>query len=248
MSHCARNFVGLGSNQFLVKVQKGHVGTLRIHVPWKALTTEPITIELHDVYVLLTEDQHSERRHIAEEIKRTKLAVWDCIARWQSQQSGATSQPGSLLSLDRVQVKIHSLHIRYEDESADPGHPFAVGVCVDHLVVSPLTPHAEPHLSSHPRDKRDAGPGAGAGAGAGAEAGAGAGAGGRGGELELELELELEVREVEVEVEVRDRENHLVVRVGGMTNLCRLAGIISRGVTGLMTGFSPLTILCGNPG
>eukprot|EP01043_Picozoa_sp_COSAG02_P017147 COSAG02_NODE_771_length_17362_cov_7.601286_13_plen_2217_part_01 len=138
------------------------MGTLRIHVPWQTLTTEPITIELHNVYVLLTEDQHSERQHIAEEIKRTKLAVWDCIARWQSQQPGSTSQPGSLLSPDRVQVKIHSLHIRYEDESADPGHPFAIGVCVDHLVVSPLTPHSEPNErrhSSRPQDDEEAGPG-----------------------------------------------------------------------------------------
>jgi vacuolar protein sorting-associated protein 13A/C len=132
-----------------VKVQKGHVGSLRIHVPWQTLTTEPITIELHDVYVLLAEDQHSERQHVAEEIKRTKLAVWDCIARWRSQQSASAAgpQPGSLLSQDRIQVKIHNLHMRYEDESADPGHPFAVGICADHLVVSPLTPHSEPSRS-----------------------------------------------------------------------------------------------------
>ena len=113
---CCRNFVGLGSNQFLVKVQKGHVGSLRIHVPWQTLTTEPITINLHDVYVLLTEDQHSERQHVAEEIKRTKLAVWDCIARWRSQQSASAAgpQPGSLLSQDRIQVKIHNLHGRWD--------------------------------------------------------------------------------------------------------------------------------------
>ena len=142
-----RNFVGLGSNQFLVKVQKGHIGSLRIRVPWHALSTEPITVELHDLFVLLSEDQHSARRHVAEEIKRTKLAVWDCIARWRSQRSGggsAAAQPGGLFSPDRIQVKIHNLHIRYEDESADPGHPFVVGVCADQLVVSPLTARTDP--------------------------------------------------------------------------------------------------------
>ena len=55
-------------------------------------------------------------------------------------------------------MKIHNLHMRYEDESADPGHPFAVGTCVDHLVVSPLTPHAEPEPSPGAVPDPDPGP------------------------------------------------------------------------------------------
>ena len=56
-------------------MRSGFAARIRVRVPWHALSTEPITVELHDLFVLLSEDQHSARRHVAEEIKRTKLAV-----------------------------------------------------------------------------------------------------------------------------------------------------------------------------
>lgn len=29
-----RTFVALGQNQFIVRIQEGHIGQLRVHVPW----------------------------------------------------------------------------------------------------------------------------------------------------------------------------------------------------------------------
>jgi hypothetical protein len=110
-----RSFVGLGSDQFLVKVDQGHIGKLRVHVPWNALSTGTVSVELCDVCVLLKEDQHAPRKHIAEEIKRAKLAVWDSIARWRMGHVGVPDASKGLFSPDRMRITVHNLHIRYED-------------------------------------------------------------------------------------------------------------------------------------
>eukprot|EP01047_Picozoa_sp_COSAG01_P062104 COSAG01_NODE_7848_length_3027_cov_10.447746_1_plen_966_part_01 len=138
-----RSFVGLGSDQFLVKVDQGHIGKLRVHVPWNALSTGTVSVELCDVCVLLKEDQHAPRKHIAEEIKRAKLAVWDSIARWRMGHVGVPDASKGLFSPDRMRITVHNLHIRYEDELTDPGHPFACGVRVARLDIGVMTPSDE---------------------------------------------------------------------------------------------------------
>lgn len=118
------------------------------------LSTEAIELEVVDFYILLSEDQRVAPRSVAEEIKLAKLAVWEYIANLRAQHSdsaGGSSFFSSQGILDRLQITIKNLHIRYEDES---NHPFATGVVVDQIEVSSLVQarreSMEPEADSEP--------------------------------------------------------------------------------------------------
>ncbi|KAL7419546.1 Vacuolar protein sorting-associated protein 13 [Cryptotrichosporon argae] len=123
-----------------VEIVAGDIGTLSLSVPWTALKNQPVKIELEDVYVLVRARSQGrvdpeEGARIEQASKQDKLksaeAVDNAASQVQVEEAGdKQSYFGAVISkaIDNVQVHIKNIHIRYEDSSSTPEHPFAAGV------------------------------------------------------------------------------------------------------------------------
>eukprot|EP01031_Cornospumella_fuschlensis_P039411 gene39411-47974_t len=131
-----------------VALSYGYIGRLELHIPWSRLGYEPVTVVLDKIYILVEPkyEWHSgaqERREQA--MKQAKLAAAELFANQRLQDSGSGGGYtglaknwflGALLSkiVDKFQVTIRELHIRYEDKMSCPTE-FCVGVSFESLHV-----------------------------------------------------------------------------------------------------------------
>ena len=124
------------------KLQVGTIGRLEMVVPWHKLGSMPVSLELHDVYVLATPlNEETSWRPEAEEARRwsKKQAALrtrggelrELLAELQGSLETADDDsitPGLLgLILDNVQVTVSNVHLRYEDR-INSSAPCALGV------------------------------------------------------------------------------------------------------------------------
>lgn len=81
-----------------------------------------------------------EEEQRAQMLKQRRLATAELLADSQTKQTDQTSgnNEGFISSLttkiiDNLQVSIKNIHIRFEDNVSDPGHPFAAGITLKEL-------------------------------------------------------------------------------------------------------------------
>ncbi|WVQ82769.1 hypothetical protein IAT38_004901 [Cryptococcus sp. DSM 104549] len=124
-----------------VEIVAGDIGTLSISIPWTALKTQPVKIAIDDVYVLARvrpqgkvdpeEDERVEQATKQEKLKSAE-AVDNAASQVSQGSNDAAKQTymGAIISkiVDNVQIHIKNIHVRYEDGSSTPEHPFAAGV------------------------------------------------------------------------------------------------------------------------
>ncbi len=135
-------------------VRKGLVGKIKLRIPVSRLRSEPWSIVMDRVYVVVGPSRHDEDydelddEALAEEIK---LAALDGIeSEWRathdvdhtassyytsysSWMSYGTSFIGTII--ENLQVQIRDVHVRYEDDTSFPGRPFACGISIDSLAA-----------------------------------------------------------------------------------------------------------------
>ncbi|KIR37167.1 vacuolar protein sorting-associated protein vps13 [Cryptococcus deuterogattii MMRL2647] len=128
-----------------VEIVAGDIGTLSISIPWTALKTQPVKIVIDDVYVLARarppgkvdpeEDERVEQATKQEKLKSAEAV--DSAASQMGPQGGneETKQTyvGAIVSkvVDNVQIHVKGIHIRYEDGTSTPEHPFAAGLTLN---------------------------------------------------------------------------------------------------------------------
>ncbi|KAK9053434.1 hypothetical protein SSX86_030068 [Deinandra increscens subsp. villosa] len=138
----------LNSLKLPVTVKAGFVGTITLQVPWKGLGNEPVIVLIDRVFVLAhpASDGRSltleEREKIFEaklqQIEEAEAATLDAISKSKLGNSAAgNSWLGSLIGtiIGNLKISIGNVHIRYEDSSSNPGHPFAVGITLAKLAA-----------------------------------------------------------------------------------------------------------------
>ena len=121
-------------------------------IPYSALRSKPVEIEIHDLLIVLGPSLLSEMDANAEEAwfqadKKNRLASLESleakvgfllVSYIQSQQEtgASSSEPSTLLDLiiDNIRLEIHNVHIRYEDNITHPSHPFAFGITLKTLL------------------------------------------------------------------------------------------------------------------
>ncbi|CED84268.1 Vacuolar protein sorting-associated protein [Phaffia rhodozyma] len=125
-----------------VDVIEGHLGTLRLSVPYSALGTKPVSIYIEDVYLLAvpsgqnksTPEEDEKREQAAKQERLDAAEAFDL----KSQVSGAggaeeqkkneSALAGMIQNIvNNVQITIKNIHVRYEDKLSTPEHPFAIG-------------------------------------------------------------------------------------------------------------------------
>ncbi|WWD17860.1 hypothetical protein CI109_102304 [Kwoniella shandongensis] len=128
-----------------VEIVAGDIGTLSISVPWTSLKTQPVKITIDDVFVLArarpqgkVDPEEDER--VDQATKQEKLKSAEAVDSAASQvgpeggnDESKQSYIGAIISkvVDNVQIHVKNIHVRYEDGSSTPDHPFAAGVTLN---------------------------------------------------------------------------------------------------------------------
>lgn len=119
-----------------ITLNYGYIGRFELHIPWSRLGSEPVTVVLDKVYILVEPKYEwnpgaADRRE--QGIKQAKLAAAELFASQRLEGQGYGSQAkswflGALLSkiIDKIQITIRGLHVRYEDKMSCPSE-FTVG-------------------------------------------------------------------------------------------------------------------------
>ena len=149
------------------KLQVGTIGRLEMVVPWHKLGRMPVSLELHDVYVLAPPlNEETSWRPEAEEARRwsKKQAALrtrggelrELLAELQGSLETADDDsitPGLLgLILDNVQVTVSNVHLRYEDR-INSSAPCALGVRLVGLHVKSIDEEGRTRFVERPPSK-----------------------------------------------------------------------------------------------
>ena len=127
-----------------INVVAGHVGELKLTIPWANLKGKAVEVYIEDVFLLAApkedaayDEEEEERRQQA--VKMEKLDSAELIKERtgeglsQEDQQKNQSFTDSVVTkiVDNLQVTVKNIHIRYEDSISTPGHPFALGFTLE---------------------------------------------------------------------------------------------------------------------
>ncbi|XP_070692075.1 intermembrane lipid transfer protein VPS13C [Pempheris klunzingeri] len=122
------------------KVKAGQIGKLTLKIPWKNLYSDAVVATLDGLYLLVVPgatikyDAAKEERYQQEakqrELQRIEEALQMSARREKPPEEKKDSFVEKLATqvIKNLQVKISSIHLRYEDDLSDPQRPLAMGV------------------------------------------------------------------------------------------------------------------------
>uniref|UniRef100_A0A8K9UWP5 Vacuolar protein sorting 13 homolog C n=1 Tax=Oncorhynchus mykiss TaxID=8022 RepID=A0A8K9UWP5_ONCMY len=137
-----------GGNELDVpfKVKAGQIGKLTLKIPWKNLYNDAVVATLDGLYLLVVPgatikyDAAKEERYQQEakqkELQRIEEALLMAARREKPQKDEKKDTFAEKLAtqvIKNLQVKITSIHIRYEDDILDPQQPLSMGVTLAEL-------------------------------------------------------------------------------------------------------------------
>uniref|UniRef100_A0A8D2E0N3 Vacuolar protein sorting 13 homolog A n=1 Tax=Sciurus vulgaris TaxID=55149 RepID=A0A8D2E0N3_SCIVU len=127
------------------KVKVGHIGNLKLSIPWKNLYTQPFEAVLEDIYLLIVPssrikyDPLKEEKQLLEakqqELKRieeTKQKVVDQVKQKEEKQDTFAEKLVTQI-IKNLQVKISNIHVRYEDDITNREKPLSFGISLQNL-------------------------------------------------------------------------------------------------------------------
>ncbi|XP_056135016.1 intermembrane lipid transfer protein VPS13C [Lampris incognitus] len=127
------------------KVKAGQVGKLTLKIPWKNLYNDSVVATLDGLYLLVVPgatikyDAAKEERYTQEakqkELQRIEEALQMAARREkpQDEKKDTFAEKLGTQVIKNLEVKITSIHIRYEDDLSDPQRPISMGVTLAEL-------------------------------------------------------------------------------------------------------------------
>ncbi|XP_042636651.1 vacuolar protein sorting-associated protein 13A [Orycteropus afer afer] len=127
------------------KVKAGHIGHLSLVIPWKNLYTQPVEAVLEEIYLLIVPsaiikyDPIKEEKQILEakqqELKRIEEAKQKVADQEQPKEEKQDTFVEKLVTqiIKNLQVKISSIHIRYEDDITNRDNPLSFGISLQNF-------------------------------------------------------------------------------------------------------------------
>uniref|UniRef100_A0A671MWF0 Vacuolar protein sorting-associated protein 13C-like n=1 Tax=Sinocyclocheilus anshuiensis TaxID=1608454 RepID=A0A671MWF0_9TELE len=140
-----RLFVKTSEFDVPFKVKAGQIGKLTLKIPWKNLYSEAVVATLDGLYLLVVPgatikyDPVKEERYLQEakqkELQRIEENLQLVARREKPQEEKKDTFAEKLATqvIKNLQVKITSIHIRYEDDVSDPQRPLAMGMTLSEL-------------------------------------------------------------------------------------------------------------------
>lgn len=127
-----------------VNVVEGHIGQLKMSIPWSNLRGKPVSVKIEDIFLLaapkedatLDEEEEAKRLHTVkieklENAELLKQRNTEGLSSEEQKKSQSFTESLTSAIIDNLQVSVRSIHIRYEDSIASPGHPFALGLTLN---------------------------------------------------------------------------------------------------------------------
>lgn len=130
-----------------IDVVEGHLGQLVLQIPWSNLKNKPVKVLIEDV-LLLAVPKLDQEYNAEDEARRSQALKLDKLEDLELADKVSAnvnlsleeirknqSFTDSLVSkiIDNLQITIKNIHIRYEDQTSVPNHPFSVGVSLQEL-------------------------------------------------------------------------------------------------------------------
>ncbi|XP_051973520.1 intermembrane lipid transfer protein VPS13C-like [Xyrauchen texanus] len=127
------------------KVKAGQIGKLTLKIPWKNLYNEAVVATLDGLYLLVVPgatikyDAVKEERYMQEAKQRELQRIEEnlqLVARREKpleEKKDTFAEKLATQVIKNLQVKITSIHIRYEDDVSDPQRPLAMGMTLSEL-------------------------------------------------------------------------------------------------------------------
>ncbi|XP_041840973.1 LOW QUALITY PROTEIN: vacuolar protein sorting-associated protein 13C-like [Melanotaenia boesemani] len=127
------------------KVKAGQIGKLTLKIPWKNLYSDAVVATLDGLYLLVVPgakikyDAAKEERYQQEtkqkELQRIEEALQTAVRREKPQEEKKDTFMEKLATqvIKNLQVKISSIHLRYEDDLSDPQRPISMGITLSEI-------------------------------------------------------------------------------------------------------------------
>ncbi|XP_043916804.1 vacuolar protein sorting-associated protein 13A isoform X2 [Protopterus annectens] len=127
------------------KVKAGHIGKLELKIPWKNIYVQPVEATLEGVYLLIVPaasiqyDAEKEEKYKQEARQRELQRIEDTKQKVAEREKPAVEKQDTFVEklvtqvIKNLQVKISSIHIRYEDDVTNKNCPLGVGVSLQNL-------------------------------------------------------------------------------------------------------------------
>ena len=125
--------------------ERGFVKTLKVRIPWTRLQSEPVSITLEGVSILLRPKKGSkwDKETHEREAKEAKNAALELFEKGrlsktedndekQDEKTGFFSRIQDIVS-SNIQVKVNNVHIKYEDCDIHPHNPISLGISFSSL-------------------------------------------------------------------------------------------------------------------
>ncbi|KAL6781279.1 hypothetical protein ACKKBG_A10495 [Auxenochlorella protothecoides x Auxenochlorella symbiontica] len=153
-----------------VTVEAGLLGSLTLKVPWSALGQAPVEVRMDRLFLLAKPRDEADKASIktADDVdtafqssKRQRVQMHE--AQWLAElerldkakekaEGGGTG--GGLFGggrlknvidtvIGNLQLSITNIHVRYEDDVTNPGHPFSCGITLDKLAAATVNDKGE---------------------------------------------------------------------------------------------------------
>ncbi|KAI9279983.1 hypothetical protein BY458DRAFT_470198 [Sporodiniella umbellata] len=140
-----------------ISVSEGYIGDVTLVIPWSNLKGQPVKAIINDIY-LLAEPKNDKTFSAKEEeeklfrLKQQRLAQAEVLDSPQEESKASDGFIGQLTTkiINNLQFQVKNIHIRYEDNISDPGHPFAVGVTLKELCGQSTDDEWQPRFISDP--------------------------------------------------------------------------------------------------
>lgn len=161
--------------QFPLRVKAGTLGRLTMKVPWKRLTTQAVTMQIHDLFLVVVpshqEDLNRSKQQPQQRLEDMVADSYELRLRWAKQQAvrvrelvetnksegnadssadaaGTWGLREKILHniMDNVSFEFTNIHIRYEDTSLlIAQNPLALGLTIESITVQ--TTNANGHVT-----------------------------------------------------------------------------------------------------
>ena len=117
------------------------IGKIRVKIPWGALLSKPLEIEITEVYAYITPNHPStwSEANIRESIQKSKNMLLDKFEAMKDYDNRAVDSPGLLKKwltkiIENVQLVLEKVYIRYEDEVTG-SLKYSIGVVLEKLTA-----------------------------------------------------------------------------------------------------------------
>ncbi|GCB63984.1 hypothetical protein scyTo_0011691, partial [Scyliorhinus torazame] len=127
------------------KVKAGQIEKLTLKIPWKNLYSEAVVATLDGLNLLVVPegsiqyDAEKEEKQLQESKQKELLRIEDALQKAAKKDKPKEEKKDSFTEklatqiIKNLQIKITSIHVRYEDAITDPLRPISVGVTLGEL-------------------------------------------------------------------------------------------------------------------